>query len=154
MGFDLRRCAEAAVHAALAEAFARPEPNRASRARRRRWRPIRAVFRAIRAFLLVVGLLTVAHAARNPKLRAEVLEALAARFPIEEFLEEIAGEMEAARAAVSGQPGAAEQEPDTPDEEPATEASNQRRRRPPARRRGDSNGQRGRKPPDRGTHAA
>ena len=104
--------------------------------------------------LLAIGLLTVVRTTRNPKLRAEVLEALAKRFPIEQLLAELASEVEAARAAVGDEAEAPEQESGTSDEEPAAEASEQRRRRPVTRRRGDSNGQRGRKPPDRGTHAA
>jgi hypothetical protein len=152
MGIDLRRCAEAAVHAALAEAFVRPEPKRSRRGRRRRPRPLHAVIRAVRTLLLALGLLTTVRAARDPKLRAELLDAVAKRFPVEELLDEIALEVEAARAAMSDEP-AAGQQPDSSDDEPATQASGQPRRRPVSRRRGDTNGQR-RNPPDRGKRAA
>ena len=152
MPIDLRRCAEAAVRAVLAEVFARPEPKQSKRRRRRRLRPIRLLLRVARLALMGVGLRTVVRTASDPELRRETVESLAQRFPVEELLEEIAIEVEAARAAmmgasVSSQPGsdAAGDAEDAPAE--------QRRRRPAPRKRGDSNGQRGRKPPNRGTRA-
>lgn len=126
--------------------------------------------------LLGIGLLTVARVARNPKLRGELLEALARRFPIEQLLDEIALEVEAAKAAVNDEaaadrqapgppdrepdtsdrePDTSDREPDTSDPEPARKGSGRPRgRRPVNRRRGDTNGQRGRTPPNQGKRAA
>lgn len=152
MPIDLRRCAEAAVRAVIAEALARPEPKRSKRARRRRRRPVRLLMRAVRAALMGVGLWTVVRTARDPELRRETFEAVAQRFPVEELLEDLALEVAAARAAVTGDPqsAAAASQPAGDQEE---DDAAQRRRRPAPRRRGDINGERGRKPPKRGTRA-
>ena len=156
MPIDLRRCAEAAVRAVLAEVFVRPEPKRPRRARRRRLRPLRLLMRAVRLALMGIGVWTIARTARDPELRREALETLAQRFPVEELLEEIAIEVDAARAAMMGasasnHPAASNPSDATPD--PDDTSAEQRRRRPAPRRRGDANGQRGRKPPNRGTRA-
>lgn len=150
MEFDARRCAEAAVRAAFAEAFTRPAPKRSRRGRRRRLRPLRAMFRLVRIWLMAVGLVTTIRVARDPELRHETIEALAARLPIEDLLEEIAVEVQAARAALADQAGAADEQTEAAEPKKATA----RRRRPASRPRGDTNGQRGRKPPNRGTRTA
>jgi hypothetical protein len=149
MGIDLRRCAEAAAHAAFAEAFMRPA-ERPKRVRRRRFRRMRAVLRLMRILLMGVGLVTSVRVARDPELRRDTLEALVQRFRVEGLLEEIAVEVEAARAALADEAAASDQQP------PAgkRKASGTRARRPVSRSRGDSNGQRGGKPPSRGTRAA
>jgi hypothetical protein len=93
---------------------------------------------------------------RDPEFRQETVDALAERFPVEEFLEELALEVEAARAAMTGQGVASAPEAGRAtgaDGANDSDGGNQRRRRPVTRRRGDTNGQRGRKPPNRGTRA-
>jgi hypothetical protein len=116
--------------------------------------------RAARAVLSVVGLLTVLRITRSPRRRAQLLDALATRFPIQELLDEVALEMAAARAAMgeetAGEPesGSADGGTGTSGEEPAKRAGDKPPRRPVARRRGDTNGQGGRKPPSRGKRAA
>lgn len=153
MGFDLRRCAEAAVHAALAEAFTRPDQKRSKRAGRRRRRPLRALLRLARLMLTAVGLVSTVRFVLDPERRRETFEMLADRFPIEDLLEEIAVEVDAARTAVAN--AAADASEAAGGAAPTdVKAAGQRRRRPVARSRGDSNGQRGRKPPNRGTRAA
>jgi hypothetical protein len=148
MAIDLRRCAEAAAHAALAEAFAPPEPK--PRPRRRRIRPVRTV-------LLGVGLVTTIRIALSPELRRSIIESLAERFPIEDLLDELVVDADVV--------------PDSDDHEEAAAAEDEsgvgssgsgsddrqtdgpQRRRRVTRARGDSNGQHGRKPPNRGTRA-
>jgi hypothetical protein len=151
MGFDLRRCGEAAVHAALAEAFAPPVPRRARRGKRRRFRALRALLRLVRVVLLAVGAVTTTRAALDPERRRASLAKLAERFPIDDLLEEIAVEVAAARASLAD----ADNQAEASEAEVAAENSGgPRRRRPASRSRGDTNGQRGRKPPNRGTRAA
>jgi hypothetical protein len=151
MGFDMRRCAEAAVHAALAEAFTPPAPGRAGRGKRRRFRPLRLLLRLVRLALLAIGAATTTRVALDPERRRAGLTKLAERFPIDDLLEEIAVEVAAARAALADadeQAGASEAEA------AAEKPVGPRQRRPVSRSRGDTNGQRGRKPPNRGTRAA
>ena len=156
MGFDLRRCAEAAVQAALAEAFKRPDPKRARRGRTRRLRPLRAMLRLVRVCLMAVGLVTTVRLTLDAELRRQALGALAERIPIDDLLGEIAVEVDAARAAFADATAAENTRASGPenDEAAGDRAGKERRRRPVARTRGDRNGQRGRKPPDRGTRAA
>jgi len=158
MEFDVGRCAEAAVRAALAEAFRRPDPKRGTRDRKRRLRPVRLVLRLVRLLLMSVGLATTVRVALDPELRRDLIESLAARFPIEDLLEEIAVEVDAARAALADAAGAeadaAEAEAEKGPKATRAKAGSQSRRRATSRTRGDTNGQRGRKPPNRGTRAA
>lgn len=157
MGFDLRRCVEAAVQAALAEAFVRPDPKRSGTGRKRRLRPFRAALRLVRMMLMGVGLVSTVRFAIDAERRRRAFEVLAARFPIEDLLEEIAVEVDAARSALADaaaedaatQDASAERTPGA-----KARAANRPKRRPMTRNRGDSNGARGRKPPDRGTRAA
>lgn len=152
MTFDLRRCVEAAAHAALAEAFVFPEPKQSRRRRRRRLRPLRALLRLVRVSLMGVGVVTTVHAARDRELRRAALGALAERLPIEDLLAEIAVELEAVRSSLDNDPDAEPANEDADEAGPQTNA--QGRRRSVSRSRGDTNGQRGRKPPNRGTRAA
>jgi len=158
MEFDVGRCAQAAVRAALAEAFRRPDPKRARRGRKRRLRPIRMALRLVRLLLMSVGLATTVRVALDAELRRDLIEALAARFPIEDLLEEIAVEVDAARAALANAAGeeadAVEAEAEKGTKTTRAKAGSQSRRRATSRTRGDTNGQRGGKPPSRGTRAA
>lgn len=101
---------------------------------------------------MAIGLATTIRVARDPELRRETIEALAARLPIEDLLEEIAVEVQAARSALADQAEAADEQTEAAESKKTTATA--RRRRPANRSRGDTNGQRGRKPPNRGTRAA
>lgn len=149
MGIDLRRCAEAALHAAFAEAFMRPA-ERPKRVRRRRFRPLRALLRLTRICLMGIGLATTVRIARDRERRRETLETLAQNFRLEDLLEEIAVEVDAVRAVLADESATADPETETTKQK----ASGTRTRRPASRSRGDTNGQGGRKPPSRGTRAA
>lgn len=153
MAIDLRRCAEAAAQAALAEAFAPPEPKRRRRSRRR-LRPVRTV-------LMGVGLVTTVRVALSPELRRTILEAVAERLPLEDWLDELVLDADVVPDADDGdaQEGGADE---APDEAEGAQAGAQRasrhpsggqRRRNVSRSRGDTNGRGGRKPPNRGTRA-
>jgi hypothetical protein len=158
MEFDVGRCAQAAVRAALAEAFRRPDPTRTTRGRKRRLRPLRAMLRLVRLLLMSVGLATTVRIALDAELRRDLIESLAARFPIEDLLEEIAVEVDAARTALANAAGAegdaVEGEPEKGPKATRAKAGSQSRRRAASRTRGDTNGRGGRKPPSRGTRAA
>ena len=152
MAIDLRRCAEAAAHAALAEAFAPPEPKR-HRSRRR--------LRPVRTLLIGVGLVTTVRVAMNPELRKRILEAVAEHLPLEELLDElvvdadVVPETDDAEAEEGeGDQGADETEgAEAGTEHPRRRPSGGQRRRNVSRSRGDTNGRGGRKPPNRGTRA-
>jgi hypothetical protein len=158
MEFDVGRCAQAAVRAALAEAFTRPDPKRATRGRKRRLRPVRVTLRLVRLLLMSVGLATTVRIALDAELRRDLIDSLAARFPIEDLLEGIAVEVDAARAALANAAGegadAVEAEAEKDPKATRAKAGSQSRRRATSRTRGDTNGQGGRKPPNRGTRAA
>ena len=118
MPFDLRRCAQAAAHAALAEAFAPPQPQ-PRRRRRPRLRPVRKL-------LLGAGLVTTARVALDPVKRRELFEALARRFPIQELLDEIVLEADVVPDAddsdepqLTGQESAEERQPEESGAKPA-----------------------------------
>jgi hypothetical protein len=99
-----------------------------------------------------VGLATIARVTRDPDFRRGTFEAVAQRFPLDSLLEEIAVEVDAARAALADQ---AESEPAEQNVAAAKGAATASRpRRSKSRTRGDTNGQSGRKPPNRGTRAA
>jgi len=143
------------MHAALAEAFAPPPPKR-SRTRRRRIRPIRTM-------LMGIGLVTTVRAALNPELRRSILAAIAEHFPLEELLDELVLDADVVHDDVAdsesegtdedGGGGAASGPEPEGTGKAAKHATAQQRRRSASRQRGDSNGQRGRKPPNRGTRA-
>jgi hypothetical protein len=80
MPFDLRRCAEAAAHAALAEAFARHEPIQPPP--RRRFRPVRA---AMMTAALAAGL----SLAVRSDLRRAVSDGLSRRLQLDQLLEDL-----------------------------------------------------------------
>lgn len=159
MAIDLRRCAEAAAHAALAEAFAPPEPKRRPRSRRR-LQPVRTV-------LAGIGLVTTVRVALSPALRRSIIEAVAEHLPLEELLDKTVLDADVVPESDDAEPQAGETEEDGTDaesgedaefEEPAKErgpahAGAGQRRRSASRARGDANGRGGRKPPNRGTRA-
>jgi hypothetical protein len=153
MPIDLRRCAEAAAHAALAEAFSPPPPRRRSRRRR---------LRSIRALLVATGLITLVRMALTPKLRRAIFEALSQRFPIEDLLDELVLNADVvpeaddyvSEAGAEGEDGQNEGDrEDEADSEQGPKRAGAQQRRRVARARGDTNGQHGRKPPNRGTRA-
>lgn len=117
-------------------------------------RPLRNLFRLVRLVLMSIGLLTTARLARDPDVRREAVEALAHRFPVEGLLEELAVEIDAARAAVAAAQAESEAEAATAEGEGAAKPAATQRRRPTNRTRGDTNGRHERKPPNRGTRAA
>jgi hypothetical protein len=100
-----------------------------------------------------IGLITVVRMATKPELRRAIFEWLAERFPIEDLLDELVLDADVVPDADDdGSEGAGEQ--DEAESEPAQKTGgtpNSRRR--VARARGDTNGQHGRKPPNRGTRA-
>ena len=152
MAIDLRRCAEAAAHAALAEAFAPPEPKRRRRSRRR-LRPVRTV-------LVGVGLVTTVRVALSPELRRAILEAVAEHLPLEDLLDELVLDADVVPDSDDGaEEGGADQAADETEgaeagaERARTRPSGGQRRRNASRSRGDTNGRGGRKPPNRGTRA-
>ena len=96
--------------------------------------------------------MTTMRVVRDAEFRKQSLEALSTHLPLEGLLEEIAVEVEAARAALADQ---AEAEAVDDVDKGARKTATQRARRTTATRsRGDTNGQRKRKPPNRGTRAA
>jgi hypothetical protein len=109
------------------------------------------LLRLVRWALLAIGAATTTRAALDPERRRTSLAKLAERFPIDDLLEEIAVEVAAARAALAD---ADEQAEASEAEVSAEKSAGPRQRRPVSRSRGDTNGQRGRKPPNRGTRAA
>ncbi len=178
MPIDIRRCAVAAAHAALTEAFA---PTPTPPPHRRRLRPLRAI-------LLGVGIVTTTRVALSPDRRQELLDALASRVPLQELLDELRREEDADLDDPEGgdeepegggeepeggdEPDAGEQEPgedlgvaraaSTPADttaEPAgppvrrSQAAESSRRRRASRARGAGEGQRPRTPPHRGSRA-
>jgi len=114
--------------------------------------------RLVRLLLMSVGLATTVRVALDAELRRDLIESLAARFPIEDLLEEIAVEVDAARTALANaaaeEADAAEANAEKDPKATRAKAGTQSRRRATSRTRGDTNGQRGRKPPNRGTRAA
>ena len=122
MAIDLRRCAEAAAHAALAEAFAPPQPKRRQKSRRR-LRPVRTV-------LIGVGLVTTVRVALSPELRRAILEAVAERLPLEELLDELVVDADVVPDSDDAEEGRADEAADETD---GAEAGTERPRRTPER---------------------
>lgn len=112
-----------------------------------------------------IGLVTTIRVALSPELRRSIIQSLAERFPIEELLDELVldadvvhdpAEDEAEMTGDAEAGGAGDDTGDSgtdADSGAETKQTAQQRRRRVSRARGDTNGQHGRKPPNRGTRA-
>jgi hypothetical protein len=105
-----------------------------------------------------IGLATTVRLAVSPEFRRAIIDAVAERLPIEELLDELVLDADVVPDPEDGEHEpdgeAADTEADAPEPGRARKpASSGQRRRPVSRARGDTNGQRGRKPPNRGARA-